>query len=276
MQHLTEQQSLESKLKIKTKEMSKKRVVIKVGTNVMTNKDNRIVGPILNELVRQIAELHENNIEPVLVSSGSAIAGKEVLGDCSFEDPSTRRQIFSAVGQPRMMRHYYSLFHDYGMRCAQVLATKRDFAPGKHRENMINCYEGLMKEGVVPIANEDDAVSLKMSMFSDNDELASLVAELIQADALILLTDTDGLYTGHPDDDDSEKLNEVRHNENVEKYVQKNTKAEGEGRGGMKSKLKIAKETARKEIPTFIANGKRKNVIVDLLEGKDVGTRFYA
>tara|TARA_R110000851_G_scaffold157058_2_gene299750 strand:- start:35909 stop:36712 length:804 start_codon:yes stop_codon:yes gene_type:complete len=267
---------LDNKLNTKTNNMSKKRVVIKVGTNVMTNKDNRIVGPILNELVRQIAELYENDIEPILVSSGSAIAGKEVLGDCSSDDPSTRRQIFSAVGQPRMMRHYYSLFHDHGMRCAQVLATKRDFAPGKHRENMINCYEGLMKEGVVPIANEDDAVSLKMSMFSDNDELASLVAELVQADALILLTDTDGLYTGHPDDDDSEKLTQVRHNQNVEKYVQKSEKGEGEGRGGMKSKLKIAKETARKDIPTFIANGKRKNVIVELLEGKDVGTRFYA
>ncbi len=276
MQRLIELQNLDNKLNTKTNNMSKKRVVIKVGTNVMTNKDNRIVGPILNELVRQIAELYENDIEPILVSSGSAIAGKEVLGDCSSDDPSTRRQIFSAVGQPRMMRHYYSLFHDHGMRCAQVLATKRDFAPGKHRENMINCYEGLMKEGVVPIANEDDAVSLKMSMFSDNDELASLVAELVQADALILLTDTDGLYTGHPDDDDSEKLTQVRHNQNVEKYVQKSEKGEGEGRGGMKSKLKIAKETARKDIPTFIANGKRKNVIVELLEGKDVGTRFYA
>ncbi len=79
-----------------------------------------------------------------------------------------------------MMRHYYSIFHDYGMRCAQVLATKRDFDPGKHRDNMINCYEGLLSQGIVPIANEDDAVSLSMSMFTDNDELASLVAELIR------------------------------------------------------------------------------------------------
>lgn len=254
--------------------MSKKRVVIKVGTNVMTNKDNRIVGPILNELVRQIAELYENDIMPILVSSGSAIAGKEILGDCQATDPSTRRQIFSSVGQPRMMRHYYSLFHSYGMRCAQILATKRDFDPGKHRENMINCYEGLIAEGIVPIANEDDAVSLTMTMFSDNDELASLVAELIQADALILLTDTDGLYTGHPDDEDSRKLNSVHPEEDVEKYVQENRKAEGEGRGGMRSKLKIAKESARRNIPTYIANGKRKNVIVELLEGKDIGTKF--
>jgi len=261
---------------IKKTDMKNKRVVIKVGTNVMTNKDNRIVGPILNELVRQIAHLYENDITPILVSSGSAIAGKEVLGECSETDSSIRRQIYSSVGQPRMMRHYYSLFHDHGMRCGQILATKRDFTPGKHRENMINCYEGLLNEGIVPIANEDDAVSLTMSMFSDNDELASLVAELINADALILLTDTDGLYTGHPDDVNSEKLATVRHDEDVEKYVQKSEKGEGEGRGGMKSKLKIAKETAKKNIPTFIANGKQKNVIVDLLEGKNVGTKFYA
>lgn len=242
----------------------------------MTNRSNRIVGPILNELVRQIAVLYEMGISPVLVSSGSAIAGKEVLGECSATDPSLRRQIYSSVGQPRMMRHYYSLFHNYGIYCAQVLATKRDFDPGKHRENMINCYEGLINEGIVPIANEDDAVSIAMSMFTDNDELASLVAELIKADSLIILTDTDGLYTGHPDDEGTEKIQKVHFDENVEKYVKKSNKGEGEGRGGMQSKLKIAKATAKKDIPVFIANGKTKNIIVDIVEGKDVGTKFYA
>ncbi len=252
------------------------RVVIKVGTNVMTNKDNRILGPVLKELVRQIAELYERDIMTVLVSSGSSIAGQEILGGCKIQDKSIRRQVFSAVGQPRMMRHYYSIFHDYGMRCAQVLATKRDFDPGKHRENMINCYEGLLAEGIIPIANEDDAVSLTMSMFSDNDELASLVAELINADKLIILTDIEGFYTGHPEDENSEKLNEVKVDENVEKYVQSSDKGEGEGRGGMGSKLKIAKGTANKDIPTYIANGKRHNVIVDIIDGKDVGTKFTA
>lgn len=256
--------------------MHKRRVVIKVGTNVMTNRDNRIVGPVLHELVRQIAELYERGIMPVLVSSGSAIAGMEILGDCSSEDPSTRRQIFSSVGQPRMMRHYYTLFHSFGMRCAQVLAAKRDFTPGEYRKNMINCYEGLLNEGIVPIANEDDTVSLTMSMFSDNDELASLVAELIGADSMILLSDTDGLYTGHPDDADSRKLNAVHAEESVEHYVKESNKAEGEGRGGMESKLKIAKQTARKNITTYIADGKRRNVILDILDGKDVGTKFHA
>ncbi|WP_412560028.1 MULTISPECIES: glutamate 5-kinase [Winogradskyella] len=253
-----------------------KRVVVKVGTNVLTNKDNRILGPVLRELVRQIAVLYEDDIMVILVSSGSAMAGMEVLGDTNIENKSIRRQVYSSVGQPRMMRHYYSIFHDYGMRCAQVLATKRDFDPGKHRENMINCYEGLLSEGVIPIANEDDAVSLTMSMFSDNDELASLVAELVNADRLIILSDTDGLYTGHPDDDNSKILNVVKTNENVEKYVQASNKKEGEGRGGMASKLKIAKGTARKDIPTYIANGKRENVIVDIVKNKQIGTKFIS
>jgi glutamate 5-kinase len=254
--------------------MEPKLIVVKVGTNVLTNKDNRILGPVIKELVRQISVLYERNIMVVLVSSGSAIAGKEILGDTKIEDPSIRRQVYSAVGQPRMMRHYYSIFHDYGMRCAQVLATKRDFDPGLHRKNMINCYEGLLSEGVIPIANEDDAVSLTMSMFSDNDELASLVAELLDADKLIILSDTDGLYTGHPDDEDSKMINEVTSDQDVEQYVKASNKKEGEGRGGMGSKLKIAKSTAQKNIPTYIANGKRENVIVDIIDDKEVGTKF--
>lgn len=252
-----------------------KRIVIKVGTNVMTNKDNRIVVPILRKLVDQIARLYEEDIICVLISSGSVIAGKEVLDGNTIQDPTARRQVYSAVGQPRMMRHYYSLFHDYGMRCAQVLATKRDFDLGKHRDNMINCYEGLLNQGIIPIANEDDAVSLSMSMFTDNDELASLVAELIHADSLILLTDTDGVFDGHPDDEDSKLIRSVTTDQAIEQYVQSSNKKEGEGRGGMESKISVAKKTAAKDIPTYIANGKRENVIVDIAHGKNVGTRIF-
>jgi glutamate 5-kinase len=253
----------------------KKRIVIKVGTNVMVNKDNRIVGPILKRLVDHIARLYEEDIITVLISSGSVIAGKEVLDQNTIEDDTVRRQVYSAVGQPRMMRHYYSIFHDYGMRCAQVLATKRDFDPGKHRENMINCYEGLLSQGIVPIANEDDAVSLSMSMFTDNDELASLVAELIHADMMILLTDTDGLYDGHPDDEESRLIKSVTTDQKVEQFIQSSDKKEGEGRGGMDSKLNVAKKTAAKNIPTYIANGKVDDNIINIVKGKDVGTRVY-
>lgn len=253
--------------------MYKKRIVIKVGTSVMANRDNRIMLSALNKLVDQIVELYEDNIMTVLVSSGSVNAGREILGDSLIADKSQRRQVYSAIGQPRLMRHYYTLFQNYGMRCAQVLATKRDFNPGEHRTNMINCYEGLMSEGVIPIANEDDAVSVSHSMFSDNDELASLIAELIHADMLIILTDIDGFYTGHPDHEDSQLIREIKVDQPVEQYVTKSNKGETSGRGGMESKLKVAKHTAAKNIPTYIANGKTDRIILDIIEGKDVGTK---
>jgi glutamate 5-kinase len=253
--------------------MEKQTIVIKVGTNVMTNRDNRVVRPVLRRLVKQIAELYERGISTILVSSGSVIAGKEVLGESNIKNETQRRQVYSAIGQPRMMRHYYNLFNDYGMKCAQVLPTKRDFTPGVHRQNMITCCEGLLAEGVVPIANEDDAVSVTMSMFSDNDELASLIAQLMNADKLIILTDIDGLYTGNPESENSDLIANVNPNENLDRYIKDSDKKQGEGRGGMGSKLDYAQETAAKNIPTFIANGKRDNTIIDIIDGKAVGTK---
>jgi glutamate 5-kinase len=240
----------------------------------MINKNNRIVRPVLRNLVAQIAELNERGIITILVSSGSVIAGREVLGRSKIKNKTQRRQVYSAIGQPRMMRLYYNIFHDYGLKCAQVLPTKRDFNPGVHRENMINCYEGLLAEGVIPIANEDDAVSVTMSMFSDNDELAGLVAELLKVDKLIMLTDTNGLYTGHPEDADTRLLETVTIDQDVDRYIRQNGKGETEGRGGMGSKLDFAKRAASKNIPTYIANGKIPNTIVDIIDGKNVGTKI--
>jgi glutamate 5-kinase len=253
--------------------MYKEIIVIKVGTNVMTNKDNRIVRPVLKRLVKQISELYERGIITILVSSGSVIAGKEVLGNSSIQNNTQKRQVYSAIGQPRIMSIYYKIFKDHGMKCAQVLPTKRDFSPGIHRENMINCCEGLLSEGVIPIANEDDAVSVTMSMFSDNDELASLIAQLINADKLIILTDIDGLYTGHPDVESSNLIQNVDPKEDLEKYIKDSEKQAGEGRGGMGSKLTYAQQTAAHNIPTFIANGKRDNTIIDIMDGKSIGTK---
>ena len=239
----------------------------------MTNRDNRIVRPVLRRLVKQIAELYERDIMTILVSSGSVIAGKEVLGKSQIEDRTQRRQVYSAIGQPRMMRLYYNIFHDFGMKCAQVLPTKRDFSPGLHRQNMINCCEGLLSEGVIPIANEDDAVSVTMSMFSDNDELASLIAQLLDADKLIILTDIDGVYTGHPEESGSDLIHNVNPDDDLDKFIKDNNKAEEEGRGGMGSKLDYAQQAAAKNIPTFIANGKKDNTIIDIIDGKAIGTK---
>jgi len=253
--------------------MYKQLVVIKVGTNVMTNKDNRIVRPVLKGLVKQIAALYEEDIMTILVSSGSVIAGKEVLGKANIENDTVRRQVYSSIGQPRIMRVYYNIFRDYGIKCAQVLPTKRDFNPGVHRDNMINCIEGLLSEGVVPIANEDDAVSVTMSMFSDNDELATLIAQLMKADKLIILTDIDGLYDGHPDKKETKVIQDVEPEDDLDKFIAEGDKKEGEGRGGMASKLSYAQMAAADNIPSYIANGKTDNIILDIVHGKKVGTR---
>src|SRR5690606_37639846 len=117
--------------------MYKKRVVIKVGTSVMANRDNRIMLATLNKLVDQIAQLYEDNIMTVLVSSGYVNDGQEILGDRAIPDKSQRLQVYPTIGQPRLMRLYYTLFQNYGMRCAQVLAAKRTFNPVEHRTNMI-------------------------------------------------------------------------------------------------------------------------------------------
>lgn len=249
-------------------------IVVKVGTNVMKNKNNRIVRPVLQNLVSQIADLYERNIMTILVSSGSAIAGKEVLGPSIIKDPSIRRQVYSSIGQPRMMRLYYNIFHDFGINCAQVLPTKRDFQPGVHRDNMINCYKGLLEEGVIPVANEDDTVSLTSTMFTDNDEMASLIAELVEADKLIILTDIDGVYTGNPSDEGTELIEEVSSVENLDQYIQPNKKGEGEGRGGMRSKISVAQKSAKNNIPTYIVNGKTENIILDIIDDEYVGTRI--
>jgi len=253
--------------------MYKEIIVIKVGTNVMTNNDNRIVRPVLRNLVKQIAELYERNIMTILVSSGSVIAGKEVLGKSKIKNRTQRRQVYSAIGQPRMMRLYYDIFHDYGLKCAQVLPTKRDFSPGLHRQNMINCCEGLLLEGVIPIANEDDAVSVTMSMFSDNDELACLIAQLMKVDKLIILSDIDGVYDGHPDSESTKLISNIEPGENLDKFIKDSNKSEEEGRGGMGSKLDYAQQAAANNIPTFIANGKKENTIIDIIDGKCVGTK---
>jgi glutamate 5-kinase len=253
--------------------MYKEVIGIKVGTNVISNKDNRIVIPVLTNLVKQIAELYERGIITLLVSSGSVIAGKEVLGKSSIKNKTQKRQVFSSIGQPRMMSLYYKIFKNSGMKCGQVLPTKRDFSPGIHRENMINCCQGLLSQGVIPIANEDDAVSLTMSMFSDNDELACLLAELINADKLIILTDIDGLYSGHPDAESSNLIENVNPKDDLDKFIKDGGKSEGEGRGGMGSKLTHAQHAAALNIPTFIANGKRENTVIDIIEGKSVGTK---
>ncbi|WP_258103430.1 glutamate 5-kinase [Marinoscillum sp. MHG1-6] len=250
-----------------------KRIVVKVGTNVLTKHDGTLDKPIFRQVVVQLARLKEMGWSPILVSSGAVGAGRSIIGDCDIQDEAIRRQVLSSVGQASLMKRYYELFHEYDIVCSQVLATKEDFATGDHYQNMINCFEGLLGQGIVPIVNENDVVSLVELMFTDNDELAGLTAQMVEAEKLIILSNIDGLFTGMPGEDGSELVKEVGLNDQAAKTFVSSNKS-GQGRGGMESKLKVACEAAAKGIETFIANGKRDHVVIDIVNGKQIGTRF--
>ena len=165
---------------------------MKVGTNVLTREDGKLDTLIFREIIVQLVKLKREGWCPILVSSGAVGAGKSVFGESQIKNEAIRRQVFSAIGQTTLMKRYFELFIEYDVVCAQVLATKEDFTEGEHYQNMINCFEGLLAEGIVPIVNENDVVSLTELMFTDNDELAGLTARMVKAKKLVILSNVDG------------------------------------------------------------------------------------
>lgn len=248
----------------------KKRIVVKVGTNVLTKEDGMLDKPIIRQIAVQLSRLIDLGWNPILVSSGAVGAGRSILPNYDIDDLAVKRQVLSSVGQASLMKRYYELFAEYDIVCAQVLTTKEDFAAGDHYQNMVNCFEGLLNQRIVPIVNENDVVSLTELMFTDNDELAGLTAKMVGAKKFIILSNVDGLYSGLPENEDSELIREVRGNISVKISEDRST----QGRGGMKSKYEIAMKSASLGIETYIAHGKRENILLDILNGKGVATRF--
>lgn len=250
------------------------RLVIKLGSNVLTSENGELDLTVIQNIVSQISKLKKNGHEVILVSSGAVSAGKSIYTLNNVQDNVIKRQVYSAIGQVKLMNIYADLFAKHNLVCAQVLATKEDFTREKENyKNMKNCFKGLLKDAIIPIVNENDVVSLEELMFTDNDELAGLTAYMIEADKLIILSNIEGLFTGDPTDKDSKLINEVNLNDKgVFDFI--SSKKSSAGRGGMESKLKVATMSAEKGIETFMANGKRERVVLDILEGKKVGTRF--
>lgn len=245
-----------------------KRIVVKVGTNVLAKSDGKPDRLIFRQVVVQLVKLKQQGWSPVLVSSGAVGAGYSILGSSDIRDEAIRRQVLSAVGQTSLMKHYFELFIEYDVICAQVLATKEDFSEGNHYQNMVNCFEGLIGLGIVPVVNENDVVSLTELMFTDNDELAGLTAQMISAENLVILSNVDGLY-----DETGTVIRGIPFGEDsFRKHI--STEPSGGGRGGMKSKYEVAVKCAALGIETYIANGKQDNIILDIVSGKDVGTCF--
>lgn len=244
-----------------------RRIVIKIGTNVLSRPDGRLDLTIISNLVDQIASLKATGTEVILVSSGAVGAARSLLPNLEQLNKIVRRQLLSSVGQIRLMNVYQTFFANYDLFCAQVLATKEDFRDRQHYLNMKACLLALQRPDLIPIINENDVIAINELMFTDNDELAAWVASMLSAEALFILTNVDGIFTGHPGAADSELITEIDpQDEHILDFIAPNTSSFG--RGGMATKFHTAQKVARLGITTYIANGKKVNVMLDILQGK--------
>ena len=250
-----------------------RKIVVKVGTNVLAREDGLLDITSISHLVDQIAALKQAGTEVILVSSGAVGAGRSLFEVPEGMSRVVRRQVLSAIGQVRLMEIYRQLFANHGLFCAQVLATKEDFQGHTHYTNMKNCFLALLRDRVVPIVNENDVVSVSELMFTNNDELAGLVAAMTNAHGLIILSSVDGLLSAPPGEPGSEVIREIAYDDKQWLKVIAPSKSSF-GRGGMHTKFRIAQKAAKVGITTIIANGRRANILPDILRGDFVGTRF--
>lgn len=242
-----------------------KRIAIKIGSNVLTHKDGTLDTDRMASLVEQVAALHAAGIEVILISSGAVASGRSALKLEKEPDPVSARQIFSSIGQARLINQYYDLFMKHGIYCGQVLTTKESLSTRGHYLNQKNCIAQLLQHGVIPIINENDTISVTELMFTDNDELSGLVATMMDAEALIILSNIDGIFTGDPKDPASQVIREVAVDQDLSKYIQ--TSKSSFGRGGMLTKTNIARKVAAEGITVIIANGKKDGILTSLLSG---------
>ena len=252
-----------------------KRIAVKIGSNVLTRKDGTLDITRMSALVDQVAELHHAGMEIVLISSGAVASGRSEVKVGKKLDSVSARQLYSAVGQAKLINRYYELFREHGLMCGQVLTTKENFGSLTHYLNQKHCMEVMLEHGVIPIVNENDTISVTELMFTDNDELSGLIATMMGMDALIILSNIDGIYNGNPADSASQVIPVVeRGKTDLASYVQ--TGRSSFGRGGMLTKCHIAQKVADEGIMVVIANGKRSNILLDLLKDLEATpcTRF--
>ena len=245
----------------------KRRIVIKIGSNVLTRSDGKLDVTRVSALVDQVAWLRRHDMEVILVSSGAVACGRRELTVDHTLDSVEQRQLFSAVGQVKLVGLYYDLFREFGIHVGQVLTMKENFEPGEQYQNQQACMKVMLENDVLPIVNEDDTVSVTELMFTDNDELSGLIAQMMQADTLILLSNIDGVYNGHPDDPSSEIIRTVAPGTDLSQYIKEEKSAFG--RGGMHSKYTTAQKVQQAGIRVIIANGERDDILIDLIRNSN-------
>jgi glutamate 5-kinase len=250
-----------------------RRLVVKIGSNVLTQANGLPDDARLAHLVAQLVGLKQQGLEIIVVSSGAVAAGRSLITLSPKADAVRSRQLLAAVGQVKLLSRYAALLAEHGLLGAQVLVTKEDFRDRQHYLNMRACFQELLQQNVVPIVNENDVVSVTELMFTDNDELAGLVASMLDADALIILSNVDGIFDGDPARPEAKVIRHIAPADTGFAEFVTATRSQF-GRGGMLTKCSIAHKVAGLGISVHIANGKTANILPDLLAEKATSTWF--
>lgn len=251
-----------------------KRIAVKVGSNVLAGTDGSLDVQRIRHLVDQISELKNEGVELILISSGAVAAGRTMVKTVPRIDTVSARQLWSAIGQVKLINTYREMFEAHDLVCAQVLTTKENFGDRKHYLNMKNCISTMLENNVVPVVNENDTISVTELMFTDNDELSGLISSMMSCEALIILSNVDGIFNGHPGDEGTALIAEIKASDRShESYI--SSQKSGFGRGGMHTKYSVARKIALEGIDVFIANGTRSGILVDVVHQAEVPcTRF--
>lgn len=261
----------------------KKRIVVKIGSSSLTHKETGDMDYIrMEKLVRELSDIRNQGREVILVTSGAIAAGKNVINlrDIRLESQGESlavKQACSAVGQARLMMTYQRLFAEYNQVAAQILMTKNTIVDNLNRYNAHNTFSELLRMGAIPIVNENDTIATYEIEFGDNDTLSAVVAALVEADLLILLSDIDGLYTDDPrKNPDARFIDQVDDLTDELMEMGKESTGSNVGTGGMNTKLIAAKIATKSDVDMIIANGSDAGVLHRLLDGSKEGTLFVA
>ncbi len=253
-----------------------RRIVVKLGTSVLTGGTHHLDRPQMVELTRQCAALHGQGVEVVVCTSGAIAAGRAKLGFPRLPSTLASKQMLAAVGQSRLMYMWESFFDIYGIPVGQILLTRADAEQRRRFLNARDTLHALLEHRIVPIVNENDAVATEEIRVGDNDNLSALVSILVDADLLLMLTDQPGLFTADPrEHPDAELIREVRQIDASLRALAGGTRT-GLGVGGMATKLQAADVARRSGVDVIIAAGSAPNVILRAAAGEAVGTRFPA
>ena len=261
----------------------KKRIVIKIGSSSLQHAETGDMDYVkLEKLVRALCDIRNQGKEVVLVSSGAIAAGRNAMklsnrADIAGDSPIAVKQACAAVGQARLMMVYQKLFSEYNHIAAQILMTKNTIVDDLNRFNAHNTFMELLKLGAIPVVNENDTVATYEIEIGDNDTLSAIVAALIEADLLILLSDIDGLYSDDPrTNPDAEFIEVVEHLDDEIMQMGRSTTGSKVGTGGMGTKLIAAQIATKSGADMIIANSVNLEVIHQIMEGENVGTLFKA